>query len=395
MRSSNEAQLKRVAGRIAGVTAVGALGALLGAPLASADTVHPPVASSAQAAQPKEASATAATSPATTSAKAAESSTAAAPLASTAAPAPLVPNYGFQKARVGIKLKAGAVVPQGTSLAGATIQVTTDAVTTPIPAPASTATCTTGADGFCDTSFGDSDPDGTLTLAPGQTLTAVQKTAPPALAVDSETLTLGPCEDVDGPLCSPQETDLVFADAGLPPVAKNDTAAVTDGKTVTIDVLANDSGDGAPITSITAGPAQHGTVTVTGTKLSYVAEDGFSGSDNFSYTITTANGSSTAQVDVTVTAAATTSAAPTVSASATATVVAPTLPVAVSSSSVPVVTVLPVATVAAPVQPQLANTGAGDTTRLTAGGVGLVSVGALVIVGATRRRTQAVAGRRH
>jgi hypothetical protein len=66
------------------------------------------------------------------------------------------------------------------------------------------------------------------------------------------------------------------------PVAPNDAATTPANTPITVDVLANDSGTGLTITAVTQ-PA-HGTVTITGGKVQYVPNAGYSGVDPFGYT---------------------------------------------------------------------------------------------------------------
>jgi VCBS repeat-containing protein len=87
------------------------------------------------------------------------------------------------------------------------------------------------------------------------------------------------------------------------PVAVGDSAFVTENDTINIDVLLNDSDiEGDTIEVTTAGGASNGTVTVNGDgTISYAPDDGFSGSDNFTYVIADehgANSSSTVSVVV-------------------------------------------------------------------------------------------------
>ena len=69
------------------------------------------------------------------------------------------------------------------------------------------------------------------------------------------------------------------------------TVQVIEGGRIVVDVLANDSdadGDTLAITAWTSGA--HGTVTCTATGCTYVADDGYSGPDSFSYTVSDGNG---------------------------------------------------------------------------------------------------------
>lgn len=218
MLDATEPSLARTAARLAGIGAVGAVGAMLAAPLAHAEPATP-AASSTTLSGAGSNSASTSTSPSRA----------------------ITPSYGVQKVRVGIAVKSGAVVAPGTVLSGAQLRVVTSAVGAPFNVPETTATCDTGPDGFCDTSFGQSDSDGQLTLLPGQTAELTQVSAPAGLVVSTETLTQQPCTTD----CStnPPAT-LVLQDTGPRPTAGDDTASVAAGGTVNIKVLDNDSGHG-------------------------------------------------------------------------------------------------------------------------------------------------------
>lgn len=86
------------------------------------------------------------------------------------------------------------------------------------------------------------------------------------------------------------------------PVAVSDTAVTPQGEAVAITVLANDSGLGDGIATLSATQPGNGTVTVdTDNVVSYTPDASFFGSDSFSYTITDANGDlSVASVGVNV-----------------------------------------------------------------------------------------------
>jgi len=87
-----------------------------------------------------------------------------------------------------------------------------------------------------------------------------------------------------------------------PPVAVDDSAETTEGVSVMIPVLANDSDpDGDPFTLVSVGPAGHGTTTISGNKISYAPKAGFCGEDSFTYTIADEyGGEATAAVTVVV-----------------------------------------------------------------------------------------------
>nr|WP_062339360.1 Ig-like domain-containing protein [Herbidospora sakaeratensis] len=83
-----------------------------------------------------------------------------------------------------------------------------------------------------------------------------------------------------------------------PTTAADDTAATLQDTAVTVPVLANDTGAGATITAV--GTPAHGTATVSGNGILYTPPAGLSGTDTFTYTISTPCGTSTATVTVVV-----------------------------------------------------------------------------------------------
>src|SRR5262249_25048055 len=88
-----------------------------------------------------------------------------------------------------------------------------------------------------------------------------------------------------------------------PPDAVNDSATTAAGAAVTVAVLANDSdpdGDALSVTAVTQGA--HGAVVVNADDtVTYTPAAGFSGTDQFTYTISDGNGgSATAAVTITV-----------------------------------------------------------------------------------------------
>ena len=87
-----------------------------------------------------------------------------------------------------------------------------------------------------------------------------------------------------------------------PPLAVNDVASLPMGSSINIDVLSNDTDpekDVLTIASVTT--PTHGTATIVSGKVLYTPTVGYSGPDNFSYTISDGNGNtSTANVDITV-----------------------------------------------------------------------------------------------
>ena len=94
----------------------------------------------------------------------------------------------------------------------------------------------------------------------------------------------------------------------VPPVATPITAGTTQGQPVLIDVLAQDTGTGITLTSVTA-PA-HGVALLQDGKILYTPTTGYVGADGFTYTITGTSGpdaagqTATGTITLTVTAAA-------------------------------------------------------------------------------------------
>ena len=96
-------------------------------------------------------------------------------------------------------------------------------------------------------------------------------------------------------------TVTVTVTAAPPPVAAADTASLLSGGSALVDVLANDTGVGLTLTSVTA-PA-NGTAEIQNGKVLYTPQAGYVGADAFSYTATDINGQTAgASVAVTVTA---------------------------------------------------------------------------------------------
>ncbi|MCW3796978.1 Ig-like domain-containing protein [Sphingomonas sp. BN140010] len=106
----------------------------------------------------------------------------------------------------------------------------------------------------------------------------------------------------DGSLSSnPTTVTITVAGANDLPIAQADTASTTQGKSVLIDVLANDSDPNNDALTISAlGSAAHGTVSVQNGQVLYTPEAGFGGQDSFIYTVSDGNGG-TAQASVGVT----------------------------------------------------------------------------------------------
>ncbi len=84
------------------------------------------------------------------------------------------------------------------------------------------------------------------------------------------------------------------------PLAQDDSTTTLEGESTSIPVLLNDSDpDGDPLTVTSVTQPSHGSVTVEGANLVYEPNEGFSGTDSFTYTVADGQGSSdTATVTV-------------------------------------------------------------------------------------------------
>ncbi|MFI5843823.1 Ig-like domain-containing protein [Catenuloplanes sp. NPDC051500] len=90
----------------------------------------------------------------------------------------------------------------------------------------------------------------------------------------------------------------IVAGQSIAPTRAVDDIATSQGKAVSVPVLANDIATAPAISTITQ-PA-NGYASVSGSNVIYTPGPGFVGTDTFTYTVTTACGTSTAQVTVTV-----------------------------------------------------------------------------------------------
>ncbi|MBO9555843.1 Ig-like domain-containing protein [Cellulomonas sp.] len=85
------------------------------------------------------------------------------------------------------------------------------------------------------------------------------------------------------------------------PVANADLATAPSGTAIDVDVLHNDTHpDGSPLTLVSATPGAHGTTSVTGGIVRYTPDDGYAGTDTFTYTVGDGWSTRTATVTVTV-----------------------------------------------------------------------------------------------
>ena len=89
---------------------------------------------------------------------------------------------------------------------------------------------------------------------------------------------------------------------GLPPVGVTDNVTVASGNTITIDVLANDTGTGLTLTEPNAWSLRGGNVSLVNNKLVYKPKQGYAGADNIWYVLTDSIGrTNSGQVNITVT----------------------------------------------------------------------------------------------
>jgi len=95
---------------------------------------------------------------------------------------------------------------------------------------------------------------------------------------------------------------LTISPVNDPPRAKNDSVTITEDETPQISVLTNDSdpeGDTLSIASV--GTSAHGTAQINGTKIDYVPDQDYYGTDSFTYTVSDGNGgTSTATITITI-----------------------------------------------------------------------------------------------
>jgi hypothetical protein len=304
------------------------------------------------------------------------------------------PNYGLQKARVGVKLASGAYVPDGTTTAGSVVSYVVEGPNIDGQETGECTTVTPEAEGALGTE-GDSTtycPGNGLLVWPGNTMTLTQTSAAPGLTVDHRTVVVEPCviDPATGQGC--ETVPVIFSDVGTPPSATDDSGTVDNTGSLTLDVLGNDDSAGAPITGLALSrkPA-HGRARVlaasglTGRRLGYVPAPGFVGVDSFSYTFTTGNGAATADVSVTVTG---TESKPPVSEPSTPAPSTPAPSTPVSSTPAPVSAVDPRPTSSVPPQPAaLASTGS-PAAAGAAGLLGVLLTGTGAALLGRRRRTR-------
>ena len=131
---------------------------------------------------------------------------------------------------------------------------------------------------------------------------------PPNLRGVTTSASVTPCEVTTDPFVCLNSTGgdrvsaITFSLVGLPPVAVDDAARTRVDVPVDIALLPNDDTVlGAPLTDLVlASSPSNGTATLVGNVARYTPARGFTGTDSFTYTISTPNGTATATVRVVV-----------------------------------------------------------------------------------------------
>lgn len=106
-----------------------------------------------------------------------------------------------------------------------------------------------------------------------------------------------------GGLSDPASVDITVTDVNAAPVANNDAVSTPEDTPVTIEVLSNDTDDQSAALSLDeVGAANDGSVAIAGNSAVYTPDEGFVGTDSFTYSVSDARGlSASATVTVTVT----------------------------------------------------------------------------------------------
>ncbi|NQZ09858.1 MAG: VCBS repeat-containing protein, partial [Algicola sp.] len=112
------------------------------------------------------------------------------------------------------------------------------------------------------------------------------------------------CTPMKGCSASVSRNQTVIA-PNTAPIANADTVVLTQGSTVDINVLSNDTdAEGQALTPSLYGAPSHGTTTIVNNQVRYTANAGYQGVDSFSYRVQDTQGwySNAARVDVTINA---------------------------------------------------------------------------------------------
>jgi hypothetical protein len=289
--------------------------------------------------------------PASTSSDTGSSAKATAPATTKVAPkVALAAQFGVKKIRIGVQQKDGSYVPPASSTVGT--EITISQVGGLVGDTPMVDHCVTAADtqiagdapsaSFCEfgeelararstvsarqlraitkpIDEGDIPAGQEYTILPGATVTITQNSVKAGYVIDPDSpVTVQPCQDPEPapplqeraaaaapPTCDAEQ--IILEDGGLPPAASNDTARTRANTPVALPVLTNDTTEGAPVTglTITADP-KHGTAAASGTganrTVRYTPAKNFVGTDSFTYSFTTANGTATAKATITVVA---------------------------------------------------------------------------------------------
>ncbi|MEI4474241.1 beta strand repeat-containing protein, partial [Frigidibacter sp. MR17.24] len=157
--------------------------------------------------------------------------------------------------------------------------------------------------------FGGSLPSGTVTFAAGQTVrTITLQVSGDTVQEEDETFTVTLSNPTGAALNTTSATGTILNDDNAPPVAVDDSAAVTAGESVLIQVLANDTdaeGNTLSVSAVTQ-PA-HGSAWIEGTAVRYQAgnlaalSEGEVATETFTYTVSDGEDTDTATVTVEVT----------------------------------------------------------------------------------------------
>ena len=124
-------------------------------------------------------------------------------------------------------------------------------------------------------------------------------------AMDDATLTISAQDDLATFATEDGEFTFELPPANNPPMASDDMATTVQDQSVMIDVLANDEdadGEQLTVTAVTQG--DDGTVAISpnGATVTYTPNAGFTGSDDFTYTVSDGTDTAMGMVTVTVTA---------------------------------------------------------------------------------------------
>lgn len=208
--------------------------------------------------------------------------------------------YVDQQITVSVKIASGAYVAEGTSTAGSQFEISyvLDGATT-------TRSCSTeastlaGTETFCLFDDGESGQTTAFSVPAGASVTVTQTAAAPGLVINNvNAMSLGPTEEAG-------LHPLSFENFGPAPTTQPDEVETQQAVPIDIDVVGNDDSiDPETTLSLSEAVPAHGRaelVDVDGkTQIRYTPDEDYSGSDEFKYFLTNANGSTAGTVHVTV-----------------------------------------------------------------------------------------------